>query len=181
MFGENLVQIGTMHKVGAPVNGRQNYEVVNHMQEKYTYSIPQENADKFEKLYAQTDDILKEAANPETAQRLEEKGRSLGKDYKNKIIYGTIGGTLVGALVPIITAVAVKGSVVKRSIFGALGAIVGAGLGAAMALGASVRYFMGKITEVVADEPAFKKMNDISTQMWNLGLKEEKKEKIINA
>ena len=113
MFGENLIQVGTLHKAGAPVNGRQNYEVVNQLQEKYTYSIPQENADKFEKLYAQTDDILKEAATPETAQRLKEKGRSIGKNYKNLMVYGTIGGAAVGGLAPIITAITVNGSVVK--------------------------------------------------------------------
>ena len=181
MFGENLIQVGTLHKAGAPVNGRQNYEVVNHLQEKYTYSVPQENADKFEKLYAQTDDIMKEATTPETAQRLKEKGRSIGKNYKNLMVYGTIGGAAVGGLAPIITAITVKGSVVKRSILGGLGAIFGAGIGAAAALFAGVRYFTSKVTGVIADEPSFKKLNDVSNQIWDLGLKQEKKEKLTNA
>lgn len=181
MFGENLIQVGTLHKAGAPVNGRQNYEVVNHLQEKYTYSVPQENTDKFEKLYAQTDDIMKEAANPETAKRLEEKGRSIGKNYKNMLAYVTIGSAAVGGLVPIITAIAVKGSVVKRAILGGLGAIGGAGIGAAVALFASIKYVANKIAGVVADEPAFKKYADISSQIRALGLKEEKKEKLTNA
>ena len=181
MFGENLIQVGTLHKAGAPVNGRQNYEVVNHLHEKYTYSIPQENADKFEKLYAQTDDIMKEAATPETLKRLKEKGRSLSKNYKNQMVYGTIGGATIGGLVPIITAVAVKGSVVKRSILGGLGAIGGAGIGAAVVLFAGIKYLANKITGVVADEPSFKKLNDVSNQIWDLGLKQEKKEKLTNA
>lgn len=155
-------------KVGAPVNGRQNYEFKNSANnQKVTYSIPIENVDKFEKIQKEFQDVVQSVDQAAVRDKIEAQGKKSEKNLK----ISTIIGAAVGALIPAITAICVKGSVVKRSIIGGLTALVGAGVGAfsGMYLG-----LMSAAKNVANADPSLVKINDLFTKVSKLGIRQEK-------
>lgn len=155
-------------KVGAPVNGRQNYEIKNPTNnQKVVYSIPVENVDKFEKIQNEFQDVVQSVDQEALRGKIEAQGSKSEKNLK----LSTLIGTAVGALVPAITAICVKGSVVKRSIIGGLTSLVGAGLGA---WGGMYFGLKSAAKNIVNADPSLVKVNDLFTQVSQLGLRQEK-------
>ncbi len=145
------------NKVGAPVNGRQNYELKDN-NFKSTISVPVENADKFEKFISKTGELAAEADNEENIAKLND----IDKKFSKKITTGTLIGTGLGAIIPAVIAIAVKGAVWKRSVFGVLGSLAGAALGAFGSMYLAVKSGMNAITKnpLVAKATQFKEEFD---------------------
>ena len=62
----NLSFLGALNKTGVPVNGKQTYEVVDEdINKKFTYTVPVENSDKFEKAYNEYHNLQDNMKNPE--------------------------------------------------------------------------------------------------------------------
>ncbi len=155
-------------KVGAPVNGRQNYEFKNPANnQKVIYSIPVENVDKFEKIQKEFQDVVQTVDQAAVRDKIEAQGKKSEKNLK----ISTLIGAVVGALAPAITAICVKGSVVKRSIIGGLTALVGAGVGAFAGMYLGV---MSAAKKVANADPSLVKVNDLFTEVSQLGLRQEK-------
>lgn len=172
MLGENLLPIGVINKVGTPVNEKQTYELTDTQRhKKYTYIVPQENADKFEKLYEENNAVMDDVNNPETQEKLRQQGLNFGKKLKNI----TLAGTITGAVIPAAIAIFTKGKVWKRTVFGVISSLAGAALGAWGATYLGVR--LGLQNMLRANE-GFKKLESISKQVDELGV-ERKSEDII--
>lgn len=164
MLGENLLPIGTINKVGTPVNGKQVYELKDEQRnKKYTYNVPEENADKFEKLYEENNAVMDEVTSPETQQKLQQQGRNFGKKLKNI----TLAGTITGAVIPAAIAIFTKGKIWKRAVFGTLSSLTGAVLGAWGSSYLGVRYGIQNMLKV---DENFKKLETLSKQADELGV-----------
>ena len=172
MLGENLLPIGTISKSGSPVNGKQAYELKDEQRnKKYTFTVPEENIDSFEKLYEENNNIAQEINNPEVQEKLRQKGFDFGKKLKTVTTIGTISG----AVIPAVIAICTKGKIWKRALFGTLSSLVGAALGAWGSTFIGVRIGLRGIFK--ADENV-KKMDEIAKQVDALGV-ERKVETIV--
>jgi len=159
MSSIGFLPIGELKKTGSPVNGRQNYEVSSQVDNvKHKISVPVQEADKFEKLHQETQECYNSIASDESQARLQEQGFSVGKKMK----WGTPIGAAIGGLIPAITAIMVKGSVVKRSILGVIGSLAGAAVGAFAGMYIPMKVGMGKILK---HEPTYQKMQKITKQV----------------
>lgn len=163
----NLSFLGALNKIGTPVNGKQTYEVVDEdIKKKFTYTVPVENADKFEKAYNEYSAIQDNMKNPEEREKLVAK--YAGSWQKNNRASALIGGA-IGAVIPAAIAIFTKGSVVKRSIWGTLGAIV-FGIGGILTGG----YFsMIKEMKKVTADPGMQKLIGAAKNLQATGAEEK--------
>lgn len=167
MLGDNLLPVGNLNKVGTPVNGRQTYELTdNERHKKYTYTVPEENADTFEKLYDENNTTANSVHTPEEQEKLKEQGVKLGNRVKNY----TIAGSIIGAGIPAALAIFSKGKVWKRAVFGTLGAVIGAAVGA---IGTTYLTFNNGFKSLVKHSPAYQKLEEISHKVNDLGVESQ--------
>lgn len=168
---DNVNVSGKLNKIGTPVNGKQVYEAKDEQnKKKFTYTVPQENIDKFEKLYGEMDNIVADIATPEAQEKLHEQGKNFGNQIKTR----TLIGTIAGAVIPAAIAIFSKGKVWKRALFGTLSSLAGAALGAWGTAYVSVRLGLRNILQANQD---IQKLQEISAQMNTLGV-ETKQEDI---
>lgn len=163
----NLSFLGALNKTGVPVNEKQTYEVVDEdINKKFTYTVPVENSDKFEKAYNEYHNLQDNMKNPEEREKLVEK--YAGSWQKNNRTGAIIGGA-IGVVIPAAIAIFTKGSVVKRSIWGTLGAIV-FGIGGMLTGG----YFsmINEMKKVVAD-PEMQKLLNAAKNIQATGAEEK--------
>ena len=164
MLGDNLLPVGNITKAGTPVNGRQTYELTDSARnKKYTYTVPEENADTFEKLYEENNTTADSINSPEAQEKLVELGRKLG----NRVKIYTFVGSILGAGIPAALAIFNKGKVWKRAVFGTLGAIAGGTLGA---LGTTYLTFSNGFKNIVKNSPTHQKLEEISHKASDLGV-----------
>ena len=158
--------LGTLNKTGVPVNGKQTYEYVNEdIKKKFTYTVPVENTDKFEKAYNEYHNLQDNLKNPEEQQKLAAKYVNTGK----KVQAGSWIGGAIGAVIPAAIAIFTKGSVVKRSIWGTLGAIV-FGIGG-MLTGSYLSLVKGM--KNVAADPKMQQLINAAKQIQATGAEEK--------
>lgn len=162
----NLSFLGALNKTGAPVNGKQTYEVVDEdLKKRFTYTVPVENADKFEKAYNEYHSLQDNMKNPKEQQKLAAKYANTGK----KVQTGSWIGGAIGAVIPAAIAIFTKGSAVKRSIWGTLGAIV-FGVGGMLTGG----YFsMIKEMKKVTADPEMQKLVSAAKNLQATGAEEK--------
>lgn len=164
MLGENLLPIGVITKAGAPVDGKQIYELNDAAHNrKYTFSVPEGNADSFEKLYDENNAVMSEVQAPDVQEELTKQGVALGKKVKRN----TIIGAITGLVIPAILAIRGKGSVLKRSILGVLGSVAGTFVGAWGTSYLSMRNGMNKL---VKNNPSYQKLSDVAENVGKLGV-----------
>lgn len=157
-------------KAGAPIDGRQNYVFTDPKTNKRLIaSIPEENVDKFEKVNDEMNKCFETMTTPEYKQIQEKNAKKMEKTIKLSII---LGGAL-GAIIPAAIAIAVKGSVLKRSIIGSLTSLVGAGIGAVGGFFGSAG--LSSVNNIKKD-PQIKQLASLYKQAETLGFREERME-----
>lgn len=160
-----------INKVGSPVNGRQTYELKDkNSPQSMKVSVPVENADKFEKAMDEGRKSLQEMDNEENQAKLKE----LDKNFSKKMTIGTLVGTGIGAIVPAAIAIAVKGSVWKRSILGVLGSLAGAALGAWGSMLLAAKSGLNAISK----NPMVEKVVQVSENLKSLDVRFESEEPV---
>ena len=164
MLSKDLLPMGNISKVGTPVNGRQDYVLTNEeMKKKFTFSVPEDKADSFEKLYAENNAILDMLDDPKYKEEQVQQGVNL----QNKLKKNTLIGGTVGLIIPAAIAIISKGSKVKRSILGVLGSLIGGAIGA---VGTAYIGSKKAVVKALESSPAYQKMVEVSQKAKDMGV-----------
>ena len=167
MIKDTFFPAGNINKVGTIDNGKQTYTVqdlTNH--KKYTYIVPQDKTDTFEKLFEESNKAITTAQSQEFSNKVGQVGAKYGK--RSQAL--TIGSGIMGAIIPAAIAIFSKGKVWKRALFGTLGSIIGAICTGCLGIYFGTKYAIDNVINYTKNTPEYKHLEEVNAQAENLGV-----------